>query len=273
MIIGVLADLHIDMNDQATETSVIEALVTISKQKKLDALILAGDLANDYQVSLHALNQLKSSLNIPCLFVPGNHDLWNIHHPNMRTWDIYKCLESYSDNLTKSPFSLSDNWVVIGDIGWYDYKFADSSFSINQLEEMTLNERVWKDKHYTNWNMTYPELQTLFQQKLEKQIKLHESKNIILVTHVVPHSNFIVPTPDHTWSYFNAFLGSPKYGELIKKYSSSIKYAISGHVHFRKTFKIDKTTYINNSLGYRKQWIHSQHVKEEIQNALLTISL
>ncbi len=51
MKIGTIADLHIDRHNKKTSEDYLEALVEIVKYKKLDILLIAGDISNHYQLT------------------------------------------------------------------------------------------------------------------------------------------------------------------------------------------------------------------------------
>jgi Icc-related predicted phosphoesterase len=110
-----------------------------------------------------------------------------------------------------------------------------------------------------------------FYRKLEKQLDSYKHKNIILVTHVLPIIDFTVQPPDTMWNYLNAFLGSQQYGELALKYS--VKYSISGHVHYRRQVKYDDTMFICNCLNYASQWIDNDDPVVEVKKAFKSIEI
>ena len=42
----------------------------------IELLLIAGDISNNYQMTADYINKIKQLLNIPVLFIPGNHDFW-----------------------------------------------------------------------------------------------------------------------------------------------------------------------------------------------------
>ncbi len=114
MNIGVISDLHVDINEAADGPSIEEALLEVSNENKLDALIIAGDISNDVNRSLAVLSSLKAQSGIPVLFVPGNHDYWSKVNGIKDTWQVYKQFQTYEGNLCERPFELDNGWVVIG---------------------------------------------------------------------------------------------------------------------------------------------------------------
>ena len=272
MRIGILSDLHVDQNNAGLQTTVQDALVQVARERESDLLIVAGDISSDYGQTLDVLREIEAKAGVPCLFVPGNHDLWNIRHPDMDAWTIYEALQRYEHNLSAAPYVIDDEWVVIGDAGWYDFSFGDAEFQEEEFLDMRRGKRLWKDKTYVKWNQPPPEVSRFFRDKIKKQLEQYKDRNIILVTHVVPDDRFTVPAAYKDWSYFNAFLGSRSYGDLIREYEGSIRCAVFGHAHFRKQESLGDTELICNCLGNRREWRHSaDKAYEEVRRAFATV--
>jgi putative phosphoesterase len=268
--IGILSDIHVDLEHSGPQ-EVLEGIVAAIKKSNIHLMIIAGDVANDYEVTLQTLYHLESASGVRCLFVPGNHDIWNVNHPDKTAWDIYGALKAFSGNLANGPAELAEGWVVIGDLGWYDYSFGSRQYSIDEFDRMKINDRLWQDKVKAVWQRSTIEMHRHFHTKLEKQLDACKSGNIILVTHVLPIRDFTVQPPDGMWQYLNAFLGSEQYGELALKYA--VKYSISGHVHYRKQKTYENTTFICNCLNYASQWINNHDPVVEVARAIKTIEI
>lgn len=268
MKISILSDIHVD--EQFIESDPIEdALVKVLNEEKPNYLIIAGDIANDYRKSLEILYLLEKKTETKILFVPGNHDLWNKENDKENTNEIYLELKKFKGNLSNGPAIIGD-WAIVGDVGWYDYSFADERYSLEQLSVGNDFNRNWKDKKYINWEKDDISVTKWFKEKLNQQIDDLKDKNIILVTHVVTHEIFTVKNRE-MWKYFNAYLGTKNYDELYKK--ENVKYVIMGHVHYRKKVMIDEKLFICNCLNYRDQWLYSKDAYTEIKKALATINI
>ncbi|WP_028558723.1 metallophosphoesterase [Paenibacillus pinihumi] len=270
MNIGVISDLHVDINEAADGPSIEEALLEVSNENKLDALIIAGDISNDVNRSLAVLSSLKAQSGIPVLFVPGNHDYWSKVNGIKDTWQVYKQFQTYEGNLCERPFELDNGWVVIGSSGWYDYTMGDSKYSTEQFDQMQAMDRMWHDGHWVNWGMSNRDVHQYFKERLENELEAYRGKPVIMVTHMLSHSHFKVPTPHPVWEYFNAFLGSTEYAELYRKYE--VRYGIMGHVHYRKKLDYHGIELICACLGYRREWRQPSAV-QEIRNCMQIISV
>ena len=270
MKLGILSDLHVDLKDSDPE-KLLQGLVEAVAENGVETIIIAGDVANDYTVTLKFLDRIEEKAGVRCLFVPGNHDIWNEKHPDKTAWDTYRELENFSGNLSAGPIELGDQWVVIGDLGWYDYSFGSSEYTIADFDRMKFKGRLWQDKIKAVWDTSTLEMHRHFHRKIEKQLKASRHKKIIMVTHVLPIVDFTVQPPDKMWNYLNAFLGSRQYGELALKYG--VDFSISGHVHYRRMKRYNSTTFICNCLNYASQWIDNDDPVLEIKRAIKTIEI
>ena len=270
MKIGILSDIHVDI-DHTTPHGVLEGMVVAIKQNVADFMIIAGDVANDYELTLRALETIEDASGVPCLFVPGNHDIWNEKHPDLNAWDTYEALKQFPGNLCNGPRELGNDWVVIGDLGWYDYSFGGREYSVEEFDRMKINGRLWQDKVKAKWDRSTLEMHRYFHDKLEQQLRVHRDKKVILVTHVLPLVDFTVQPPDKQWNYLNAFLGSREYGQLALNYS--VAYSISGHVHYRKEQTYGETVFICNCLNYASQWLDNDDPVLEVGRAFKFIEL
>ena len=271
MKIGILSDIHVDINFTAKDV-VTPAICKYAENKFLDMLIIAGDVASDYKLILSSLKQIERESGIPCLYVPGNHDIWNEAYPDKTSWGIYELLKDYSHNIVDNPYEFNNDWVVIGDIGWYDFSFGSEKYTFEDFSKMKYGERIWQDSYKAVWNRSTLEMHKYFLDKLDKQLSSYKEKNVILVTHVLPIKDFTVQSPPPMWEYMNAFLGGTEYGELILRYPN-VKYAISGHVHYRKRKVIQGTEFICNCLGYRSEWYQNSDAEIEVDRAMMIIEI
>jgi putative phosphoesterase len=269
MRIGILSDIHVDINREAGKP-VMEGLKTAITSKGIDKMIIAGDMASDYQLTLASLGEIENDTNVACLFVPGNHDIWNERHPDITAWDAYDRLKAHAGNLVNGPRSLTGDWVAMGDLGWYDYSFGSPEFSTEEFDRMKIDDRLWQDKVKAIWGRSTREMHSYFYDKLKQQLNTLHGKKIILVIHVLPIQEFTVQNPDRMWSYLNAFLGSAQYGELALEHN--VRYAICGHIHYRMQKRINGTEFICNCLNYSDQWI-KQDPLDEITDILKVIEI
>jgi len=266
-----ISDIHVDMS-RVPEESVEDTLAAIMKEEKLDALLIAGDISNDYQLSLQIIDKLQVETKCKLFFVPGNHDLWNKEHPDMlHTQEIYEALMNHPSCLVNSPVELNEDYVLIGDVGWYDYSFGSRAYHRDAYLTGYKNERQWMDKKYVNWHVSDEEKTEEFYQKLKDQMQKYPNKKIVFVTHMITDSTVCVSEERKGWDYFNGFLGSRRFADL---WNEQVTYVVMGHVHFRKIWTDEKRTYICPCLNYRSQWLDEEKsVYVNIKEALCIVEL
>ena len=62
MKLGVISDIHLDVNEQYP---VVELLAKEAERRKLEGLLLAGDISNGPKSTLRHLEQMKKRLPVP----------------------------------------------------------------------------------------------------------------------------------------------------------------------------------------------------------------
>src|SRR5690606_7408818 len=118
---------------------------------------------------------------IQILYVHGNHDLY---HEDATA--AYETLLKFAGNLGNGPVQLDEDWVVVGDGGWYDYSFGIDEFTKKQFSAGQYNNFTWPDKIHAHWPEADGDVTRNYLSKLEKWLAEQQGKNIILVCHFVP---------------------------------------------------------------------------------------
>ena len=113
MKIGTISDLHIDRHTYINSEGYMQALVDCAIKRQLDLLIIAGDISNNYQMTCAFISQVKAQINIPVLFVPGNHDYWSDQLDHSST-DIVTSFRQQPECLMTQPYIINDNWEILG---------------------------------------------------------------------------------------------------------------------------------------------------------------
>ena len=263
MLYAVISDIHIDINK---EYDVINPLIHRISQSSASALLIAGDISDDYKITIDTVAFIKKQLGIPVYYVPGNHDMWSENFKKTSTESIYDAFKQDSNCLLHGSVMLDEDTTLIGDIGWYDYSFGSTKFSKDDFERMNYMDRTWQDKLKNQWTVNNLARSRKVLKDLEDQLKQVKTKRIIVMTHMVPIKEFTVENPNDMWEYFNAFLGSSKLHELYRKYN--VTHAICGHIHYRKSIIKDGITYICPCLNYATEWgvkDSEKEIKESLQ--------
>lgn len=257
MSYAVISDIHIDINK---DCEIVTQLIEHVSKSVARALLIAGDISDEYQKTIESVATIKKQLGIPVYYVPGNHDMWSENFEKTSTQNIYDAFCHDSNYLLHGSVQLDEDTTLIGDIGWYDYSFGSSKFSIEEFERMNYLDRTWQDKIRNQWTNDNKATNERALKRLEEQLQQVKTKRIIVMTHMVPIEEFTVTNPNEMWQYFNAFIGSKKLHELYRKYH--VTYAICGHIHYRKRIIKDGITYLCPCLNYASEWEEKDSGKE-----------
>lgn len=275
--VGFISDIHVDVNASSCGPAGPAAAIALAaREKKLDILVIPGDISGDWTLSLRTLERIRQDAGIPVHFVPGNHDLWNTHHPDMDARRIYDRLMEDEGNLARGPIALpgsGSGWAIAGDTGWYDFSFGDDAIPEADFHSMQLGRRVWQDRTHAKWGAPAPEIHAWFMERIKRSLDAAAGlgRHLVFVTHVVQRREFTVPPQWKSWHYFNAFLGSGQYGELAA--ARGVAISAFGHVHFRKHGLYGVTEHICPCLGYARQWWDPQDPAKEISDSLIVREL
>lgn len=268
MKIGMISDLHIDIN---SEFPVINKLCDIVKSRQLDILLVAGDISENVRMTLDAVELLNKQSGAAVYFVPGNHDMWDTGGPEEKgdTDKVYAMYSASPCCLCGKAIKLNESWTLFGDIGWYDYSFGSDKFSREEFDKMHYENRTWQDHIKNKWTVDNISKNQEMLDRLTSLMRENPSEHKILVTHMLVHPAFTVSRPGQ-WEYFNAFLGSSAYYNLCKEFQ--VDYAQMGHVHYRKVVEEGDSVYVCACLNYASEWRSNDYIGE-IQSALYVLDV
>lgn len=266
MRIGFLSDLHIDHNTSMMEQS-LQAIISAVQETGVDKLFIAGDTSNNYKTTFELVDNLREN-GIETYTIFGNHEYWSL------TYEKAQALDN-PNYISGETIVLDDNNVVVAIDGFFDYSF------VTEVENL-VNLRMPKDKftltsmgkrHFDLKRSKITEYEEVFNSmhaRLIEMLEEHKDKNIILMTHYVPHPDFVIYGDDSIWNANNLFMGSVKYGELAEKYG--VSQVIFGHTHTKWHKTINNVEYICNPVGY-KNMEYDGVFSERVEDSLTVIEI
>jgi putative phosphoesterase len=265
--IAVLSDIHEGLNRKKTGTDIMSVLKKWIEAHLPDVFLISGDMTAGPEKSLNLLNQLQSDFpQTKILFVHGNHD---IYHEDSKT--AYEILLEFPGNLGRGPVELTNEWVMIGDGGWYDYSLGVEGYTNEQFALGKFDDFTWPDKTYAHWPGLDRDETERYCEKLDEWLNAYPGKNIIMVTHFVPFPEFVICKNDPGWDFFNAMMGSSRFGELAVKHG--VKKYIFGHIHTRFHEHYKGMEIICNPLGYYPHEWDNESAEEEIFSRVKLIEI
>jgi len=238
MRIFAVSDLHTDF------TQNWHALQSISSPDTVhDAIVVAGDIADDLRVIEKTLRLLKSNF-AKVFYVPGNHELW-VRKSSIDSLEKFRQVLSLCDDLgiyTK-PGRAGETWIVPL-FSWYEAGYdADNSADASELEG-------WSDFYFCKWPPEVVSVSEYFLQLNQPNIRAYNGP-VITFSHFLPHRDLLPPVSYLRFKGLPLVAGSVALDDQIRKLNSVIH--VFGHSHINFDREIDGVRYIHNAFGYPKK--------------------
>ncbi|MBW4801542.1 metallophosphoesterase [Loigolactobacillus coryniformis] len=271
--IAMTSDNHFDVNQVAVAQTMQQQVAYLLANHYTDYLI-AGDLFNGFSESVAFVEEMAWRLAPTCrlFFIAGNHDM--VHGADFAT--LQGSVDSYYAHQKMIDFPDTD-YVLIGNNGWYDYRFA-------QVQGKTTADFLkWKKTYWIDGRIDQPLSDqrrmalVLTNTKILLRRAQVQHKKVLYMTHFVPQEFYIthVPQVSH-WEMANGMMGSPQLATLLDR--SQVDYVLFGHTHTKyPPRQINGTTYFCQPVGYGRQphaeWKFGTNFISEWQACLQTLIL
>lgn len=259
MRVAFSSDNHFDLNKiEVARAMNAQALYLLNEG--INVYVLAGDLFNNFEKSLRFVQEMEALVDhkVTIRFIAGNHDMGN----NV----TYEELESDIDTvyLHNKFIDLTPTVRLIGNNGWYDYGFVGDTYQDQEIQQF--KKAFWYDRRIEQ-PMSDRERFNINLNQMAQQLRDAADKKTILVSHFVPRFDYIKRFPNHNQKLdmVNAFLGSPKVGELVDQ-SYTIA-TVTGHLHLHPApVTVGNNVYYNPAVGYHttrvNEWAHDDFLTE-----------
>lgn len=284
MKIRLISDLHIDINRNFP-------LKFDDEQKKMFTLV-AGDVSGVPDMSIAWMKEnIKRGA-----FISGNHDVYEaydtIEDVKQKFHDAFPATADvtyFDDEVGVISKDIGENVLLVADVMYTDYLLPIKFVNPNGTRKLNIeladprrgcrggmNDFNYGEckKHYDGINGKTRQDKDIYRLVPEYYLEHHENamkhiteviesnagKNVILMTHHCMSPRCLDDNYSH--DNINASYASDK-EEWIKQHPN-IKCVVSGHIHCRKSFKINDTLYVMNALGYcadhLRQWHDGEYV-------------
>lgn len=265
------SDLHLDHNNKELDRDITPEIAAYIREVAPDRVIVAGDMAGSSERCIPYIEELERLSGVPLSYIPGNHSIWTLNKQADASWREYEQLKQHHSSLIDRPLHLNDEWVLIGDMGWYDYSFKEPHRTRDEI--VRERNQIWKDSALARWGISDEQVCQLMLDKFERQLTEHQDKKIVFVNHFIPYPEFVpVSQTWEVWNMIRPFMGTARLGELLDRHPQ-VRYVIFGHIHHRIGTKLrNGQTVICNPLGYVKEWRTSDPLTE-IRNSATLIHL
>jgi predicted MPP superfamily phosphohydrolase len=237
MRLGVTSDLHYDPSGHLTSREQLEALAGTLAAERLDALVLAGDLA----VSLASFEECVSmfrGVGVPLGVLAGNHDVWRdraaeLSSERLFTVELPAATERAGAIWLEQRSMEIGGVAIVGSMAWYDYSAVDPEVSATP-ELLASTKRMFNnDAHRIDWERDDPGFAGELSAGLLGRLAQAAAgvSAVVVVTHVPVLEQQMVRKPrDPEWGFSNAYFGNLTLGHALLR-EPKLRALVSGHTH------------------------------------------
>jgi Icc-related predicted phosphoesterase len=249
MRIFAVSDLHTDFTQNWVALQRIS-----SPDTAYDAVIVAGDIADDLKVIEKTLRLLRANFG-KVFYVPGNHELW-VRKSSNDSLEKFRQVLSLCDDLGihTRPARAGETWIVPL-FSWYEAGYdVDNSGDASELEG-------WSDFYFCKWPPEIESVSDYFLQLNELNIRAYDGP-VITFSHFLPHRDLLPPVSYLKFKGLPLVAGSVAIDDQIRRLNAAIH--IFGHSHINLDRVIDGVRYVHNAFGYPKNNGTSNYQFKEI---------
>ena len=253
MEIAVVSDLHVGVS-YLNEKSV-HRIVKHLRNEEIDVLCILGDVSPDLMTLAEVLDEF-ALIDAVQFFVAGNHDLWLTAEDRKLGIDSLSKMKRISDvcsdlgvhDLFGHGPKMKDGFAFVGNTQWYDYSFRDSDLEVPDwaYRNKSWHGMTWNDGSFVRFGMDDEEVTDMFNDRIEADLEKTSGRRICC-SHHIPFK--ILQEGMHEGpSFFNAFGGNERFGEILKAHGVEI--SVSGHLHRNRKMDIDGVRCYQTAVGY-----------------------
>lgn len=280
MRIGFLSDLH----HERWRSDLVRLLAGVAERRKLDYLVLSGDIAAGADAALRFCERLDAAMSARLRIVAGNHDLYVPDYKNLTPAQIRAESAAFYARITyESAYSLllhpiiTPRWFITGLGGWYDYSFARGypDVDLEKLSRSRAARWLWSDNRQVRGGWFDYRID---EARVEEDIRTLRAaltcdeaagRKTCAVTHMLPTRALAARLPIPFYAHFLHLLGSERYRALYEELGVSL--SVSGHTHLPRRLTQNGITYVNVSLPSRAMRRHPLAPGKELERVMFVI--
>lgn len=248
MRILLLSDLH--FGKKAWGSFAQDQVEWAKKKGSCDVLIFCGDLAESPEDLHNGLDALRGIDAKHRLFVAGNNDVERLEKMGGKVSnyanDFQDLIGEDFHLLDRSPKKI-DGVNFVGNMLSFNGSLWRSNMnnpSTNVVEQVKNTwekaEKYWGGNPYND--ISFPAFNQNLVKRLHSDVGTDGSSSIV-ITHFVPHPDFVVYGHSEKFDYLNFFMG-----RNMTDHYPNVRMGFCGHTHRRKSVYIGKT-WVENVSG------------------------
>ncbi len=267
MKFDLISDFHVEHNvlykDARTWREGDPVFYAWHKARKNPILVIAGDISNVHEVTMAVVDEAAAHYE-QVIWCDGNHDHYAGYIDHTK-YSLMQNMERYrvhakrdNDNVTyldgEETFQI-EGTLFIGANGWYDFRYAHGYHPKQQYREWQQHSNDPVCIRFGKKNKP----DKMADRQARQLVKLVEDaqeddtvKEIVVVTHTVPHGKGLIRDVSHEWYPLNGAYGNMhmiKVRQADKK--GKIKTWVFGHTHYLYDYFDGGIHYVANPRGYR----------------------
>ncbi|WP_417585015.1 metallophosphoesterase [Pelagibacterium sp.] len=244
MKMWIMSDLHVDGRDRDFDLP--------DPPADADVLVIAGDIADGFTHGFNWLDrQRERAIDIPILWVPGNHDFYACINPHAALDAvIHDCAMLGVTVLARGEVVETGGVRIVGATLWTDFAAVSAApFDVAQAQVWARNAMPDYRSIDVGLRRLHPRDTLAWHRDHRATIGRRLAKPFdgptVVITHHAPHRlslddpNF----PDPSDGSFASDLGG-----LMDRYRPELW--IHGHLHWRRDYRVGDTRVVCNPRGY-----------------------
>jgi Icc-related predicted phosphoesterase len=264
-----ISDIHTDVHKNLRAVEEIDSIAY-----REDALIVAGDIADDPEVVRHTLRGLRSKFK-SVFFVAGNHDLWirgaQVGMDSLKKIQLLdKICEEEGVDTRPRYFRISPArgvWIVPL-VSWHSQDFDSEPDIDSRWQGIRSVEQLCSDYKFCKWPPTLNHSDDSIASKLDsmndERIQERDAKEqeqlrklfdgvrecgdvVISFSHFLPRIELLPEKRYLRRPSLAKLVGSPPLGQRLQQLKPDLH--IFGHTHFGWDQELDGTRYVSPPLG------------------------
>lgn len=272
MKFDLISDFHVEMNTAYKDTRNWKegepSFFAWHKARMNPVLVIAGDLSNN-PIATMAIVEEAADYYDHVIWCDGNHDHY-AGYLNPSKYNLTNNMERYRVQADRDLENVTyldgetivkfDGTMFIGANGWYDFRYAHGIHPRQQYREWQQhsNDPVCIRFGKKNKPDKMADRQARQLAKIVEDAQDDDSvKEIIVVTHTIPHKDGLIKDPTHGWYPLNGAYGNMHMTKVrLADTNNKIKTWCFGHTHWIYDYFANGVHYISNPRGYRgeKKW-------------------